>query len=154
MDDADCVLAVRWGTGVVEVFSGKSLLKSYEIHYEIGRSVGKLQNCTFFFLYNSPHCGTSHKELIDLYRQTHQIVFVSSTHATCFGHYWPTSGIKYMIFKTQNKIHMNIHHLRYLTNCTGYISWNVGNLMLYENGVNYTQIITTERMITYISSAT
>jgi phage portal protein BeeE len=31
---------------------------------------------------------------------------------------------------------------------------NVGNFMLYENGMNYTQIITAKHMTTYISSAT
>jgi hypothetical protein len=42
--------------------------------------------------------------------QTHtanhkKFLLVSSIHATCFGlSYWPSSGIKYMIFKTQNKI--------------------------------------------------
>jgi len=31
-------------------------------------------------------------------------VLVSSTHVTYFGHYSPSSGIKYMLFKTQNKM--------------------------------------------------
>ena len=29
-----------------------------------------------------------------------------SMRATCFGHYWPSSGIKYIIFKTQNQKHI------------------------------------------------
>ena len=39
-------------------------------------------------------------------RQLPQILLVPSTHATCFGHYWPSSGTEFMIFKTQNKMHI------------------------------------------------
>ena len=31
------------------------------------------------------------------------------THATYFGHYVPSSGTEYMIFKTQNKMHTYIY---------------------------------------------
>jgi hypothetical protein len=41
---------------------------------------------------------------MNLYRQTRQILLFSSTQATYFGHYWRSSGIKYMIFKTQNEM--------------------------------------------------
>jgi hypothetical protein len=49
--------------------------------------------------------------LVEVYRQQ-RILFFSSTHATCSGQYWPSSGIKYMIFKTQNKVHVYIEIVR------------------------------------------
>ena len=48
-------------------------------------------------------------ELIKALPETQQAVLVSSTHATCFGHSWPSSGIKYMILETQNKMHIYIY---------------------------------------------
>jgi len=70
---------------------------------------------------------------MNLYRQTRQILLFSSTQATNFGHYWRSSGIKYMIFKTQNE--MRIYRISKISNFTALIGdgphslWE-GNLIL------------------------
>lgn len=43
-------------------------------------------------------------KFINFRRQVRQILLITPTNATCFGHYLPSSGIKYMIFKPQNKM--------------------------------------------------
>jgi hypothetical protein len=75
-------------------------------------------------------------------------------HATYFGHYWPFSGIKHVIFKTKlkciyvynfwsltNFIDGNIYHmLRTITKfvVAGGKIWSVRNIM-YHNGINCTK---------------
>lgn len=44
--------------------------------------------------------------MINVCRQTQRILLVPSTHATCFGHHWPSSSIKYVTYKTHNKMHI------------------------------------------------
>ena len=44
--------------------------------------------------------------LVNVYRQPQLMISVPSTPATCSGHYRQSSGIKYTIFNTQNKIRM------------------------------------------------
>jgi hypothetical protein len=45
--------------------------------------------------------------MINVCRQTQQILLVPSTHATCFDHHCPSSRIKYVAYKAHNKIHIN-----------------------------------------------
>ena len=54
------------------------------------------------YLYNSSRCGTK----TNVYREPQHVACVSSTHATCWGQHWSSSGMKYVIFKSQNKMHV------------------------------------------------
>lgn len=49
------------------------------------------------------------------------MLFISSTHATCCGHYGPSSDTKYMIFKTQNNIYIYTYNLWDLTKKVAYV---------------------------------
>ena len=50
-------------------------------------------------------CGSC-QYLVNVYRQPQPMILVTSTPATCSGHYRLSLGIKNTIFKTENKIHM------------------------------------------------